>query len=47
MVVASLILYSAGLVLDLVNQKNKQEFEFKLQQVHTDRLTKEDSKKHD
>lgn len=47
MVVASLILYSAGLVLDLVNQKNKQEFEFKLQQVHTDRLTKEDSTKYD
>ena len=34
MVVAALILYSSGLILDFVIQKDKQEFEFRLQQIH-------------
>jgi len=43
MVVAALILYSAGLVLDFVIQKDKQEFEFRLQQIHENVTNKKEN----
>lgn len=42
-IVAALILYSAGLILDFVIQKDKQEFEFRLQQVHVDFVQKKEN----
>lgn len=43
MVVAALILYSAGLILDSVIQKDKEEFEFRLQQIHEELMRKKGS----
>lgn len=42
MVVAALILYSSGLILDFVIQKDKQEFEFRLQQIHANKVSQKE-----